>query len=64
MNDFTRSHHIISGRDLKFPRMQIYTIEELLNGALVKMPAHALEATMRKAERKKKEKSEEQMPLL
>jgi hypothetical protein len=52
---FYEFRHIISGQVLKFPRIQIFTVEELLAGAMVKMPAHAVEDTIRKAERKKKE---------
>jgi site-specific DNA-methyltransferase (adenine-specific) len=52
---FYEFRHIISGQVLKFPRVQIFTVEELLAGMMVKMPAHALEDTIRKAERKKKE---------
>ena len=57
--------HPISGQGMKFPRIQIYTIEELLNGALVKIPAHALEATIKKAGRLQKQGNEsEQTKLL
>jgi hypothetical protein len=56
--------HVISGQVLKFPRIQIFTVEELLAGAMVKIPAHAVEDTIRKAERKKKESWGGQILLL
>jgi site-specific DNA-methyltransferase (adenine-specific) len=56
--------HVISGQVLIFPRIQIFTVEELLAGAMVKIPAHAVEDTIRKAERKKKESWGGQILLL
>ncbi len=61
---FYEFHHIISGSDQKFPRIQIFTVEELLNGAMVRMPAHAIEDTIRRAERRTKETPDSQLPLL
>jgi len=61
---FYEFRHVISGSDLKFPRIQIFTVEELLNGAMVRMPAHAIEDTIRRAERRTKEAPDSQLPLL
>jgi site-specific DNA-methyltransferase (adenine-specific) len=60
---FYEMQNPISGR-AKFPRIQVFTVEELLNGAMVKIPAYAMEATIKRAERKKKEMTDEQLPLL
>jgi site-specific DNA-methyltransferase (adenine-specific) len=61
---FYEFRHLISGQELKFHRIQIFTVEELLEGAMVKIPAHAMEATVKRAERRRKEPPEEQPPLL
>ena len=60
---FYEMQSLISGR-AKFPRIQVFTVEELLNGAMVKIPAYAMEATIKRAERKKKDTPDDQLPLL
>ena len=61
---FYEFRHLISGQTLKFPRIQMYTVEELLSGVLVKIPAHAVEDTIKKAVRQKKSRSLEGQILL
>jgi site-specific DNA-methyltransferase (adenine-specific) len=61
---FYEISHPISGQGMKFPRIQIFTVEELLHGAMVKIPAYALEATIKKAERVRKNNKPEQTKLL
>jgi site-specific DNA-methyltransferase (adenine-specific) len=52
---FYEFRHIISGQVLTFPRIQMFTVEELLAGGMVKMPPHAIEDTIKKAVRRKKD---------
>jgi site-specific DNA-methyltransferase (adenine-specific) len=61
---FYEVHLEISGRTVRCPKLQILTVEELLGGALMDIPAFALEDTIRKAARKKKIDNEDQLPLL
>jgi hypothetical protein len=49
---------------MRFPRIQIFTVEELLSGAMVKIPAHAREETLQRAVRKRKEKSADEPGFL
>ena len=46
-----------------YPRLQIFTIEELLNGKKLEYPRYAPEVTFKKAERKSKGKEPEQGQL-
>jgi hypothetical protein len=48
----------------RFPRVQILTIGDLLNGADLKYPVWALDATHKKAPRASKQKTAEQTSLL
>jgi len=54
----------VSRRKMSYPRIQIVTIEELLNGKEIKYPEWSLDATHKKAERKKKTWGGEQILLL
>ncbi len=54
----------VSRRKMSYPRIQIVTIEELLNGKEIKYPEWSLDATLKKAERKKKNWGGEQILLL
>ncbi len=50
--------------DKRCPRVQILTVEELLQGKQLEYPRVAPEVTFKKAERKGKGKQEEQQQLL
>jgi len=54
----------VSRRKMSYPRIQIVTIEELLNGKEIKYPEWSLDATHKKAVRKKKIWGGEQILLL
>jgi len=54
----------VSRRKMSYPRIQIITIEELLDGKEIKYPEWSLDATLKKAERKKKNWGGEQILLL
>ena len=54
----------VSKRKMSYPRIQIVTIEELLGGIEIKYPEWSLDATHKKAERKKKSWGGEQILLL
>jgi len=54
----------VSRRKMSYPLIQIVTIEELLNGKEIKYPEWSLDATHKKAERKKKIWGGEQIVLL
>jgi len=54
----------VSKRKMSYPRIQIVTIEELLDGKEIKCPEWSLDATHKKAERKKKSWGGEQILLL
>ena len=54
----------ISKRKMSYPRIQIITIEELLNGKEIKYPEWSLDATHKRAERKSKQKLGDQTRLL
>lgn len=53
----------VSGRHMKFPRLQILTIEDLLNGKELDYPPWSLDVTHRKAQRKSKTPIETQEEL-
>ena len=54
----------ISGRTMTYPKIQILTIEELLNGKDLQYPEWSLDATHKKAGRKSKKKADEQISFL
>jgi len=54
----------VSKRKMSYPRIQIATIKELLDGKEIKYPEWSLDATHKKAERKKKSWGGEQILLL
>ena len=54
----------VSKRKMSYPRIQIVTIKELLDGKEIKYPEWSLDATHKKAERKKKSWGGEQILLL
>lgn len=53
-----------SHRVMHYPRLQIFTIEELLNGKYVEFPQWALEATIKKASRVRKKRDESKQTSL
>lgn len=61
---FYETEITISKRDMLYPKIQIATIEELLSGKYLAYPEWSLDATHKKAERKKKNNNEEQIELL
>lgn len=54
----------ISGRTMKYPRIQILTIEDLFNGKEFEYPQWALDATHKKAKRQTKSRGSEQLFFL
>jgi site-specific DNA-methyltransferase (adenine-specific) len=54
----------VSGRTMKYPKIQIMTIDELLNGKDLRYPEWSLDATHKKAGRKSKKKPDEQTSFL
>jgi len=54
----------ISGRTMKYPRIQILTIEDLFNGKEFEYPQWALDATHKKAKRQTKSGGSEQLFFL
>ena len=53
----------ISQRKMKYPKIQIITIEELLNDEYIKYPEWSLDVTHKKAKRISKQKVEKQTKM-
>lgn len=61
---FYETKIFVSQRTMRYPRIQLITIEELLGGKHLQYPEWSLDATHKKAERKKKSGGGEQIFLL
>ena len=61
---FYETKIVVSNRTMRYPRVQIITIEELLNDEYLKYPEWSLDATHKKAERINKHKKDDQIDLL